>query len=691
MFDNKKAQALVEFALIAPILIMLLLMITEFGYILNVRNTLSEATKDALAQTNSKFNNITGATTAVKRANVENELQASITDYLRKRAVPNPSSVYVYIYTDPNGISTVRTSYSYRLAMSAFAVLLPGPSGAPTITLETSQIINSAIVHVNNFNSGLTTQQLSSFFPTPSSSLNTNIVFNATSLENLKWHTALLVSWYDDDDLSYVSNADYASDSTHFDKPVYARLYNWYGQDLLPANERIDLRTATIQVRSPYYNGGDWLDTKIPYVWVLAALDYTEVYYTKYNSTVDINASGLGWTLNECSTNNYYWATDECPIKWSGTTYPYLYRIYPIVYSQTNHDLFMQSFGYRWCSATGVNNTTGAQARCNSDQIGSHTAQELALKGFTRDGVYSSANGLDYSYNKRGNYEYVNNLGATNINSLQHYTVQSRDTSGNFDGNYIINIFQPIASYYFTSETEPVDPAKIDNTNGPFYKAFQWKFTLNGLGQMTSGVGGSNLIDVYIDTDGDGIPDAWDNKPTYFDADANGVLDGYQMSLGSFNSSGSLINQFSSVGTGDYTYPVPGVNQTSGGYNVGPPISTPFLFYGPFCDTRKTVATKKSLIADSVLSQFKTNSGKLYVQCDTGSGTYNDLCRFYPTWGSSGAGALTIMQQKERFINGHICGSDICLDKSSEMTYLDNNNFVATNKVTRTPHLPLGW
>ena len=110
MFDNKKAQALVEFALIAPILIMLLLMITEFGYILNVRNTLSEATKDALAQTNSKFNNITGATTAVKRANVENELQASITDYLRKRAVPNPSSVYVYIYTDPNGISTVRTS-----------------------------------------------------------------------------------------------------------------------------------------------------------------------------------------------------------------------------------------------------------------------------------------------------------------------------------------------------------------------------------------------------------------------------------------------------------------------------------------------------------------------------------------------------------------------------------------------------
>ncbi|OGH98932.1 MAG: hypothetical protein A2039_05755, partial [Candidatus Melainabacteria bacterium GWA2_34_9] len=408
-YTFKKAQQLIEFAFVAPILIMFLLLIMEFGYVITIRNVISEGAKESLMQVNSKFNNLTG-NAAVKKAAMETELKTSMESFLSTHGIANSSNVTVTVFTDANGVTFANFTYMYKMILTFIPNL-------PTIPIQSSQIINTQMLQPNSFNSGLTTAQLSSFFAAPDGALISDIAFNAN--DSLRQHIAILVSWYDNYNI------------TNFAANNYARLFSWYGYDLLPANERINLRTATIEIRSPYYNGGNWLNTQIPYVWVVSALGYTQVFYTKFNATVDLSPfnSNAGWTLNECSTNDHYWANlddgflqagYQCPLKWANNNYEYLYRIFPRDYDNLNHGKFSRSFGYRWCSTGGA---PAGLPDCTANQSGSHTIQELALKGLTRDGVYCVSHSLNHSYNRRGNYEYVNNIGATNINSLQHYTV----------------------------------------------------------------------------------------------------------------------------------------------------------------------------------------------------------------------------------------------------------------------------
>jgi len=674
-----KAQILVEFAIIAPILIIFLLIIIEFGYAITVRNAVSEATKDALMQVNSKFNNITG-TTAVKKAALENSIQESISDYLISHSIPNASEVEVFIYTDGNGVSTVRATYQYKLMIAAILPMLLSGNVSPTIPLQSSQIINTAMVQANNFNSGLTTQQLSGFFPTASSALTAGGMINASNSTvsgyDMKEQSAILVSWYDDYDV------------TNLVQTPYARLYGWYGYDLLPANLRVNLRTATLEVRSPYYNSGNWFNTQIPYVWVVSALGYTQVFYTKFNSTVDFNGT-QGWTFNECTTSGHHWGPDSCPLEWGGNTYQYLYRVEPKNYDPTDHDQFMKSLGYRWCGGTAA----GIPA-CNSTQVGFHTVQELALKGIIREGVYCISCGLNHNYSETGNYDYINNTGATNINSLQHYTARTPDYNTPFTGagDYLVNIYQPVISNYYTA-SNPVDATKMQlndtnttDANGnstPLFTVFKWSFNINASGVYdASGAANTDIVDVYIDTDMDGIPDAWDNHPTYLDANGNGVSDGFDNSV-TFNASADIL--YDTMGA-DYIYPIPGLNFVSGLNTYSYLTSFPFMYNGALLDSKKTNPLLKYYVPQYYHYNLRLFGGKLYFLCDPdldASPLADDVCRQIPTW--TPAIELT---QKSRFIRGSICGGNICLDKSDDLTYLDANNFSAVNRVSRTP---VGW
>ena len=57
---SRKAQQLIEFALVVPILMMFLFIIIEVGMAINARMTLSEAVKSALVEVNN-LNTIGGA------------------------------------------------------------------------------------------------------------------------------------------------------------------------------------------------------------------------------------------------------------------------------------------------------------------------------------------------------------------------------------------------------------------------------------------------------------------------------------------------------------------------------------------------------------------------------------------------------------------------------------------------------
>ncbi|MCK7484508.1 MAG: hypothetical protein MZU97_02380 [Bacillus subtilis] len=52
---------------------------------------------------------------------------------------------------------------------------------------------------------------------------------------------------------------------------IRVRLFNWWGEDLLPPGVMINLSTGYLMFKSPYYNSGDWTDSTIPYVWILTA------------------------------------------------------------------------------------------------------------------------------------------------------------------------------------------------------------------------------------------------------------------------------------------------------------------------------------------------------------------------------------------------------------------------------------
>ena len=453
----------------------------------------------------------------------------------------------------------------------------------------------------------------------------------------------------------------------------------------------------------------------------VSALGYTQVFYTKYNSTNDIKA-GIGYVLNTTDVGNHYWAAplpylwkNSNPLVWGqGETaaawYPSLYRIFPADYDNAETDLtdatgfghqkFMRSLGYRWCAATGVTNGAGAAALCHIDQTGAHSIQELALKGISREGNKCVGHGLNFSYKRLGNYESVNNTGVTNISKMQHYTVRTSDYN-NFDGKYVINIYQPIVRAYYTAGTDDVDPAKmmLDDTNTtdangnstPFFTAFKWNFRLVP-GGATKGIydaGGAathDIVDVYIDADGDGIPDAWDDRPTYFDANNNGKLDGLESSVGFNAADDNQIDKY--VSSAPYLFPVPGLNQVFGGVTYGPLLATPFAWSGAYMDSRKNNPALSSLIPEFNYSRFLSYMGGLYIQCDADAdGSNDDLCRQYPTWGSAG-GTGSILGDKERFINGSIIGANIDLNQSDDLIYLNANNFSAGNHVTRTP---AGW
>lgn len=703
-YTFKKAQQLIEFAFVAPILIMFLLLIMEFGYVITIRNVISEGAKESLMQVNSKFNNLTG-NAAVKKAAMETELKTSMESFLSTHGIANSSNVTVTVFTDANGVTFANFTYMYKMILTFIPNL-------PTIPIQSSQIINTQMLQPNSFNSGLTTAQLSSFFAVPAGTLTTGGRIGARDM----WYTiAFLVSWYDNYNI------------TNLNQNIYARLFDYFGNDLLPANERINLRTATIEVRSPYYNGGNWLNTQIPYVWVISALGYTQVFYTKYNATTDLQfqfGTTQGYQLNTTDIGVHFW---ENAAMWQNSSpfisgqgnnpaiwYPYLYRLLPIYYHPTDHDQFARSLGYRWCSAPGPPATVG----CFADLSGSHTIQELAFKGMTREGVYCSNHAVDYKYQILGNYEQVKNTaGAPTLryyiytilagpnysmvpnnnwaNYLQHYTVRTSDYN-NYDGNYVINLFQPVinnaAGNYYTAGVDDVDPIKMILNNGnntPFFTAFKWDFRLVG-GVLAAGAANTDIVDVYIDTDGDGIPDAWDNQPTYFDANGNGVLDGLESAVG-FNAAANIILNVAGV---PYVFPVPGINQvvnnpvTSLPVNGGPIVSTPFIYDGTQRDSRKNNAAVLTLTPEIYYGMYNVSGGRLYIQCDgDADASFDDLCRQYPTWSPILA---TRLAQKSRYIYGTVNGAQtaITLDRSDELIYLDNNNFSAANRVTRTP---AGW
>ncbi len=436
MKTNKKAQQLVEFALVLPIIIVVLVIIVEFGYIINARISLSESVKLSMIKVNQLYSQ--PGNDAAKEAAIITSIQDDLKTYFDDQGLPYSDSLAVTIEKVPNSLtSVIRVNYVYKPFFSLTNFF--GSDIIPTeYTFTSTQIVNDVLLRANNLDSALSTMDLSSFGKTATNFdgrtsvlKNQDFVIDAVNTIDLRKSVAFLVG---------IGPDDY----------TYARLVNWYGEDLLPANLVINIQTGTLFVKSPYYSV-TLFDTQIPYTWVLTSLGFSQAVYSK----IDTNPSHTGRR----------------------------------VMFQDADPVF--NLGIPWC---GQEDCISCASDCTSDMT------DINLDNLNKRGISMLLDSTNPSYGSMEPIKVVS--GPTRPETI-------------FNHNFIRDNF--VLRLYVPNATKPVDAEN----------AFKFDFGIDAAtGVMTTGGTPVDIVDIIMDNDNDGIPNAWDNDPEYIDVDGNGIIDG---------------------------------------------------------------------------------------------------------------------------------------------------------------------
>lgn len=272
-FSNQKGQELVEFALILPVMVVILVAISEMGFMWTLRGTVSDAVKSAVQQ----MQTIAGTDVAT----AETTLQTNIRNYLTNHGVPNANSVTVNL-SDPtaSNYTTVNVRYTYNPTFTLpnfFGIqILPD-----SLTMGSSQVINSAILRQNNYASG--DPSLPSLID-PNSP--TSVLIDDPTGEQRKQMAFII-------DLP--GNVD--------------KVVNWWGHDLLPAGAGISAVDGVMMVKTPYTtdryanalaapDANGWVKTNESYAGLLLANGYTTVVYTDGSAGSNIDNVQLPGPVN---------------------------------------------------------------------------------------------------------------------------------------------------------------------------------------------------------------------------------------------------------------------------------------------------------------------------------------------------------------------------------------------------------
>jgi len=670
---SRQAQQLVEFAIVVPILMIIIFIVVEFGAAINARLTVSEAVKMSLMEVN-KLNSINGDT-ATKEAFVSDFIKNKVIEYLIMHNIPNSGSISAKVKY--NATSNTAVAFVYYEYTPYF--LLAGMAGSnfSAIPFSSSQTVNPHIFQSNNVPVTPTTEHLSKFFTDGAGNFidsgalvdTTPYNYDPASAFNVREHIAFLLRLYEGPGTHPSLEYDIA----------HARLVDWVGNDLLPPNLRVNLRTGTLEARSPYYQPGGWFNTNIPYVWVASAMGFTHLIYVKYNTDLLFISEG---------------ANPNFRLRFNDTNLFYTKRI-----------LFC-----------GTGGTTGL---CEGDQRDTASVNERALRMNPRLGDFPTTPWNDsYIMGATEPVIITNNSGTVlTDHDFQHVngfyfsytTAYNSWGAGNWDNQYFISTQSPQVmtmadSIYHTNQS--------DVAINPFYRPYMYRFRLFEHDQgANAGVydssatavfandedpdngDGNNffqvdIIDVYIDSDGDGISDAWDRDPEYFDVNINGNLDGNE--LGVLVDFWNLANKCGNGGT-SINCPSFSDDITAAGlpafYASGTNryiISTPYQSNDPIEPSR--TARYLPLFKDAMFVTYD-NAGNKALYYDVDGTNYT---RKYPTWWEHAGSAAARRAIKKDFIHGAESGQDLALDPSPEFDYLKNSNtFSNSSYVTRTP--PTVW
>lgn len=522
LFKRRKAQELIHFAFVGPILFLVLFAIMEFGYLLAMKHSMDAAVNTS-TENISKFMNISG-TEAERISKLEAKVKSDLIFALQMANVPDPiGETDVEVHTTAAGLVLVEATYNYYPML-----LVPFGSTNYKITLRTVESVKPQILEPSG----------NSFLTYPNISLSQDSLMISCSTPPCYGNDTSAYT------IAFMVMYPYENDITNdvVFSNTYAKLFSWNGEDLLPANLLLNYKTGYLEVLSPYYMPGGnpgpadisqcTVKTNIPYVWVIASLGYTNVFFTQYNAMSPVssyhNLFSSGFTYETPMYND----TNPDP------NTSYLYKVDVRHYDDRDGfgtvfpSPFKRSLGFRWHNSALVTGIAGL--------YGTHSVAELALKNMVRAGWYDTGLGNNFGISRVGNTEYIRNTGAHTwlLHLINKYeTLNPALDAGGNDTGFRVTLYQPTLVKFNGGLDNPIDQQLLYSTapaENPIYSTFQPTLYINpDTGVMDNSQPHNTYItSVYLDSDDDGIPDAWDNHPSVADTDGNGELDGFEYRTG---------------------------------------------------------------------------------------------------------------------------------------------------------------
>ncbi len=628
----KKAQQVVEFALVAPILLTLILIIIEFGFALNAKVTLSEAIKIGVSKANEI--SLLSGTNDFKKNKLKTEVQTYIKDYLKDHGVLHSDSVFVDLVELKNsGQIAIIAGYAYK---PMFTLPFSDSFFKDTYNFLSLQLVSLNTVTENTATTPISTDNLNSLWKSD---------FNPDGLKGLltDYNIANIDITQVKQSIAFLVGFDNVNEK--------ARLFNWWGEDLLPPSLYLNVQDGYLYAKSPYYNLS-YFNTKIPFTWILSSLGFTQAIYTKPSPAPSLKDYKL-----ELRSNN----------------------------NSLNSDI-------KWCDQLFPSRGTCDNSNFSLDTINNQLKKTISMLFNKTD----SFGGIEYA--PSGNFEAIEDRNnRLNGNVIKPYLVST--------SNYLLKLFlptdtfnpspsslfqfqfyiSPSGKYQGTSpqNTNIVD-VYMDNDNDNIPNAWDKHpeyFDMNN----------NNIIDgketVLIDsTDFDNkLPDSMIESTDFMTSLTTGNIIGDVLHTTSTTIFG-LIHHFNPICPGEH-YVIDNITsipldltgsspfQPSGTLKTLPSLGQGYTYI----PTRSDLSNSYSKISmtykkvNIMCAPIETNAVEaVYVKSN------ENYYRKFHNWSSN--------NERVYFINGYISGSEIELDTSNELKQLQDTSFGFfrnSNKVSR--------
>ena len=138
MEKRNKGQSLLEFSLVAPILVLVLVVISELGYAFVVRHTIIDSIKQTVQSSHFQIGKHS------TQQEFLTQMQKDLTDYIAIHNIPPPEKVSFGIGSTNSHGTALIVSYTYKPAFRLTGIT---PN---KVTIKSAQILQPGLLKTNN-------------------------------------------------------------------------------------------------------------------------------------------------------------------------------------------------------------------------------------------------------------------------------------------------------------------------------------------------------------------------------------------------------------------------------------------------------------------------------------------------------------------------------------------------------------